>query len=83
MINITSGALFLLAGIAMANSIGADGELTKEEYKKLFDKIVPKQQERWQKIPWRIDLLDARSQAYKEKKPLFLWAMNGHPLGCT
>ena len=38
---------------------------------------------RWLQIPWMTGLLDARAKAVKEKKPLFMWAMNGHPLGCT
>jgi hypothetical protein len=45
--------------------------------------IVPTSVEAWQTIPWRIDLLAARDEARREKKPLFLWTMNGHPLGCT
>lgn len=39
--------------------------------------------ETWQTIPWKVDLLEARDLAIREGKPLFLWSMNGHPLGCT
>jgi hypothetical protein len=39
--------------------------------------------EKWRRIPWKVDLLEARSAALTERKPLFLWSMNGHPLGCT
>ena len=33
-------------------------------------------------IPWQTNLWDARTLAAKEGKPLLLWEMDGHPLGC-
>jgi hypothetical protein len=39
--------------------------------------------EKWEEIPWRVSLTDARREAAARKKPLLLWAMDGHPLGCT
>jgi hypothetical protein len=33
-------------------------------------------------IPWRTSLWDAREVAAKEGKPILLWEMDGHPLGC-
>lgn len=53
------------------------------EFRELHAKIVPRADEKWQTIPWRIDLLKARDEAAAAKKPVFLWSMNGHPLGCT
>ena len=38
---------------------------------------------RWRTIPWRTDLREACRLAEQEGKPIFLWAMNGNPLGCT
>ena len=37
----------------------------------------------WATIPWGIDLWAARERAAKEGKPILLWEMDGHPLGCT
>lgn len=37
----------------------------------------------WLKIPWRVDLFQARQDAADQRKPIFLWTMNGHPLGTT
>jgi len=46
--------------------------------------ILPtKEDEKWLSIPWRTDLTQARTDAQKENKPIFMWIMNGHPLGCT
>ncbi|MFO0935003.1 MAG: hypothetical protein U0798_00625 [Gemmataceae bacterium] len=33
-------------------------------------------------IPWQISLWDARVLAAREGKPILLWEMDGHPLGC-
>ena len=38
---------------------------------------------RWREIPWQTDLRDACRLAAEARKPIFLWAMNGNPLGCT
>lgn len=46
--------------------------------------ILPtKEDEKWLSIPWRTDLNQARLDAQKDSKPIFLWIMNGHPMGCT
>jgi hypothetical protein len=34
-------------------------------------------------IPWLTTLADGIRAADEESKPLLLWVMNGHPLGCT
>jgi hypothetical protein len=38
---------------------------------------------RWAAIPWQTDLWEARRLAHATGKPLFMWAMNGNPLGCV
>ncbi len=46
--------------------------------------IRPKPSElRWQEIPWQTDIRAACRLAAEQHKPIFLWAMNGNPLGCT
>ncbi len=37
----------------------------------------------WSAIPWLASFADGIRRADAERKPLLLWAMNGHPLGCT
>ena len=39
--------------------------------------------ERWAEIPWQSDLGAARREAARQQKPLLMWVMDGHPLGCT
>ena len=55
-----------------------------QQFDQLHTFIKPKIEElRWTEIPWEIDLGIARQKANLENRPLFIWAMNGNPLGCT
>jgi hypothetical protein len=46
--------------------------------------VVPSPtEEKWLQIPWKTNLMQARADAQKDGKPMFLWIMNGSPLGCT
>jgi hypothetical protein len=40
-------------------------------------------EQRWTQIPWLSSLSEARRRAAAECKPILLWEMDGHPLGCT
>lgn len=37
----------------------------------------------WQQIDWKTDLWEARKEAAESGKPIYLWEMDGHPLGCV
>jgi hypothetical protein len=41
------------------------------------------EENRWLEIPWRLSVAEARMEAQTSRKPMFLWVMNGHPMGCT
>lgn len=56
--------------------------LNEQSFQKLHAEINPGQED-WKSIPWQTDLLKAQRIAAESKKPLFIWAMDGHPLGCT
>jgi hypothetical protein len=51
--------------------------------KKVQTVLPTPQENRFLQIPWRANVLKAVVEAQKEKKPLFFWVMNGHPLGST
>jgi hypothetical protein len=58
--------------------------ITAEQFPQLRTLIKPSATEdRWAKIPWRISLWEARKEAARAGKPILLWEMDGHPLGCT
>lgn len=68
----------LLLGI----SAGGD-EVTVGRLEALRKLIQPRAEEtKWEEIPWRVDLWDARREAAREGKPLMLWEMDGNPMGC-
>ena len=69
--------LLLLAGAAAQ-------ELTEERAAQCRDLVLPSADElEWRAIPWRDTLAAAVLEANEVDKPVLLWAMNGHPLGCT
>ena len=58
--------------------------LAPETFRALHAAVAPRGQgERWTAIPWQTDLESARRQAAHDGKPLLMWVMDGHPLGCT
>ena len=67
-------SLFLTAA-----ATGADLSLDEK-----ISSVLPKEsEERWLQIQWRTDFAAARVEANEAGKPIFLWMMDGHPLGCT
>ena len=58
------------------------GGLSAEEFRALHDRLKPPADEAWRRIPWKVSLVEAQNQAAREKKPLFIWSMDGNPLGC-
>ena len=54
------------------------------QFDPLFDYVRPDaRDQRWTAIPWEADLWEARRRSAAENRPLFIWAMNGNPLGCV
>lgn len=75
--------LALCLFVALVSKSGVAGELTVEQFQKLHSELQPDNSALWRTIPWKTSLLDAQKTAAEDKKPLFIWAMDGHPLGCT
>jgi len=57
--------------------------LAVSDFEALHEQLQPGSDEAWRTIPWRLSLLDAQAAAAEEGKPIFIWAMDGHPLGCV
>jgi len=77
------GAFFLSLSIYAED--GQQQEVAKisdEEFSKLHKSLLP-QEALWKTVPWQTPLLKAQNIAAREKKPIFIWSMDGHPLGCT
>jgi hypothetical protein len=68
----------------MAITTDSGARLDGDSFRELIQYIEPAPEEiRWREIPWQTDLRDACRLAAETGKPIFLWAMNGNPLGCT
>lgn len=72
-------ALLILTPLAGAGD-GLDGKT----WGKALKHVLPNKAElRWQDVQWNATLWDAVIQAHEDKKPILLWAMNGHAMACT
>ena len=78
------GATRLACGLCLLSFVPC---LLAEPPSTLEDKVksvLPSaEEERWLQVGWRTDLMQARAEAQRLGKPLFLWVMDGHPLGCV
>lgn len=75
-------ALVVLCVVGTFSHACGEG-LDADEFARLHKLLTPAEDEPWRTIPWKISVLDAQRAAVQEGKPIFIWAMDGHPLGCT
>lgn len=59
-------------------------DLNEKTYRHWVNFVRPNPDElKWKKIGWRVKFMDAIEEARRLQRPVLLWTMNGHPLGCT
>lgn len=69
--------------ICLAGMSGLSAQMAPRDLQ-VVKEILPSVEEKaWQKIDWKVDLWEARREAAKTGKPIYLWEMDGHPLGCV
>jgi hypothetical protein len=57
--------------------------LTDADYTSVLKTVRPAEgEDLYAKVPWLTSLWEARKKAAAEGKPILLWEMDGHPLGC-
>ena len=72
-----------LAAMLAAGARAAE-PISPAQFEPLRTLIAPKpDEERWASVPWMASLWAARDRAAREGKPILLWEMDGHPLGCV
>jgi hypothetical protein len=78
--------LAAVAGMAYPSLAAAaepnEKQLTVADFEKLHRELQPPKDELWRSIPWHVSILEAREQAARDKKPIFVWVASGEPLGC-
>jgi hypothetical protein len=71
-------------GVFMPSAAFAADPIPPVQFKALHTLIKPGPgEEKWTRIPWLTSLWEARKRAAAEGKPILLWEMDGHPLGCV
>ena len=79
-----AAALLSATSVAMPSAGLAAEPVAPDSFQELHDLIKPNDAEQaWTQIPWSASLWDARVKAAAEGKPILLWEMDGHPLGCV
>lgn len=83
----TSALHFVVLSIAVllnAGVLAQQPEFNDENYAAWREHILPSESElAFLSIPWQRTFKDGIIKADQADKPVLLWAMNGHPLGCT
>ena len=74
---------FLVLGLLAILIPQQSPDLTLKEFETLHQSLVDRPRELWNTIPWHDNLISGRNEAIKKQKPIFIWSMDGHPLGCT
>lgn len=70
--------------LVVACALGAAPELNDDSLEKMRDFIRPRAQEqKFLEIGWHESFFAAVNEARETNRPILLWTMNGHPLGCT
>ena len=63
---------------------GFVANLTEQNFDAWRDYVASRDDERaWARLPWLPTFHAGLEAAAAADKPLLLWTMNGHPLGCT
>ena len=76
--------LTLLCLLALASVAWGAEPLSDQTYRDVLEHVLPEKSETaWRDVGWSATLWDAVIRAHEEKKPILLWAMNGHALACT
>lgn len=72
----------MLLAIWLTTAVASGQEFAVDLQQKC-EQVCQRTDQPWRKIPWQVDLLEAQRMAVEQSKPIFIWAMDGHPLGCT
>ena len=70
--------------ILLSSLLGIQLVAQADELDEKLASVVPSERSlSYSSIPWETDIIAAQKHAKKSGKKLFLWVMDGHPLGCT
>lgn len=73
----------VLAGAVLPSGSASAEALTESRAGELHELLTPDADAAWRTIPWMTSVLEAQREAVEKGRPIFIWAMDGHPLGCV
>lgn len=74
--------LLALAALAL-RPVSSTETIPDAEYHALRTVLPPRAgEEAYTTVPWETSLATARRKAAEGRKPMLVWSMDGHPLGC-
>ncbi len=86
----TTAAVMVQMGLLSGGAVGqqhaslADVEPREADLAAWREHLEPTGRElRWESIGWLSTFREGLLSADRQGRPLLLWTMNGHPLGCT
>lgn len=59
------------------------GIKTRADFERVSEFIKNPKADKWRKIAWIPSIWDGVEASQVRNKPMFIWAMNGDPLGCV
>jgi len=59
------------------------GIKTHADFKRVSNFVTNSKADKWRKISWIPSLWEGVKASQARNKPMFIWAMNGDPLGCV
>jgi hypothetical protein len=71
----------LMLWLAAAVAFAQDPKPAPGDFATLHAQLCKK--DKWETVPWRTDFFDAQAASIRDRKPIFIWAMDGQTLGCT
>ena len=70
----------LLAAVAVLSALPAAAETLDVKIRSVLPTAA---EDRWNSIPWRMNLFQARLDSQAAGKPILIWVMDGNVLGAT
>jgi len=81
---LVSFAIVLMAQVSPVAAQSTGTPTNEAEFRRLFDSIWPSgKEEKWRRTAWLPSIWTGIQRAKEQERPIFLWAMNGDPLGCV
>ncbi len=74
--------LCTLSMLCLTTGVGLN-QISEERFQTLMSTVQPAAGQKWTSVGWLTSLVEAQHRSVDTGKPIFIWAMDGHPIGCV